>query len=85
MLKSNISKQLPRCRIVLIIGHDDGKENLTLCNVNKQFPGLQSECPENDNIRAQQFELEGLHVNPKGSGRLDQNFLKQILKVNKTL
>ena len=47
ILKSNISKQLPSCRIVLskpIIRHDDGKANLTIRNVNKHLSTSQSEC-----------------------------------------
>ena len=38
MLRTNISKQLRNCRIVLTkpnIGHDNGKANLTIRNVNK--------------------------------------------------
>ena len=53
ILKSNISKQLPSCRIVLskpIIRHDDGKANLAIRNVNKYLSALQLECIENDNI-----------------------------------
>ena len=41
ILKSNISKQLSSCRIVLskpIIRHDDGKANLTILKVNKHLP-----------------------------------------------
>ena len=52
ILKSNISKQLPSCRIVLskpIIRYDDGKANLAIRNV-KHLSALQSECIENDNI-----------------------------------
>ena len=56
ILKSNISKQLPSCKIVLskpIIRHDDGKGNLTIRNVNKHLSALHSECIENDNISPQ--------------------------------
>ena len=83
ILKSNISKQLPSCRIVLskpIIRHDDGKANLTIRNVNKHLSALQSECIENDNISSQHLGRKGLHLNPKGKGRLALNFMKQIRK-----
>ena len=56
MLKSNISKQLPSYRIVLskpVIRNDDGKANLTIRNVNKHLPALQSEFIKNDNISSQ--------------------------------
>ena len=62
-LKSNISKQLPSCRIVLskpIIRHDNGKANLTILNVNKHLSAIQSECIENDNISTQHLGWKGL-------------------------
>ena len=68
ILKPNISKQLPRCRIVLskpIIRHDKGKANLTIRNVNKHLSALQSECIENDNINSQHLGQKGLHLEPK--------------------
>ena len=81
ILKSNISKQLPICRIVLskpIIRHDNGKANLTIRNVNKHLPALQSEFIENDGISSQHLGRKGLHLNPKGKDRLALNFRKQI-------
>ena len=84
MLKSSISKQLLSCRIVLskpIIRHDNGKANLTIRNVNKHLSALQSECIENDNISSQHLGRKGLHLNPKGKGRLALNFMKQIRKL----
>ena len=81
ILKSNISKQLPICRIVLskpIIRHDNGKANLTIRNVNKHLPALQSEFIENDDISSQHLGRKGLHLNPKGKDRLALNFRKQI-------
>ena len=83
ILKSNISKQLPSCRIVLskpIIRHDDGKANLRIRNVNKHLSALQSEFIENDNISSEHLGQKGLHINPKGKGRLALNFMKQIRK-----
>ena len=83
ILKSNISKQLPSYRIVLskpIIRHDDGKANLMIRNVNKHLSALQSECIENHSISSQHLGRKGLHLNPKGKGRLALNFLKQIRK-----
>ena len=83
ILKLNISKQLPSCRIALskpIIRHDDGKVNLTIRNVDKHLSALHSECIENDNISSQHVGRKGLHLNPKGKGRLALIFLKQIRK-----
>ena len=50
-----------------IIRHDDGKANLTIHNVNKHLPALQSECIENDNSSSQHLKRKGLHLNPKGT------------------
>ena len=83
ILKSNISKQLPSCSIILskpIVRHDDRKANLTIRNVNKHLSSLQSECIENDNISSQHLGRKELYLNPKGEGRLALNFLKQIRK-----
>ena len=83
ILKSSISKQLLSCRIVLskpIIRHDNGKANLTIRNVNKHLPALQSEFIENDGISSQHLGRKGLHLNPKGKGRLALNFMKQVRK-----
>ena len=68
ILKSKISKQLPSCRIALskpIIGHDDGKANLTICNVNKHLSVLKSESIENDSISFQHLGQKRLHLIPK--------------------
>ena len=80
IIKSNISKQVPSCRIVFskpIIRHDNGKANLTIRNVNKHLSALQSECIENGNISSKHLGRKVLHL-PKGKGRLALNFMKQI-------
>ena len=68
-LKSNVSMQLPSCRIILskpIIGHDDRKVNVTtIGNVNKHLSTLQSEYIENDNISSQHLGRKRLHLNQK--------------------
>ena len=72
MLKSNISKKLPSCRIILsklIIRYDDGKANLIIHNVNKHFSALKSECIENVNISSQHLGRKELHLNPKVKSR----------------
>ena len=54
ILKSNISKQLPICKILLskpIIRHDEGGVNLMISNFDKYLSALQSECNENDKER----------------------------------
>ena len=83
MLKTNISKQLPNCRIVLskpTIRQDHGKANLTIRNVSKHLQNLELECLDNNNINAEHLVQKGLHLNPKDKGRLALDFLKQLRK-----
>ena len=82
MLRTNISKQLPNCRIPPkpTIGHDHGKANLTIRNVNKHLESLELECIDNNNVNTEYFGQKGLHLNPKGKGRLALNFFKQLRK-----
>ena len=83
MLKSNILKQLPNCRVIVsksTVRIDQGKANLTLRNINKHLETLNLECMENSNIRAQHLGRKGLHLNSEGKGRLALNFLNQIRK-----
>ena len=83
MLRTNISKQLPKCRIVLskpTIRHDHGKADLTVPNVKKHLENLEVECIDNNNINAEHLRQNGLYLNPKGKGRLALNFLKQLRK-----
>ena len=84
MLKTNISKQLPNCRIVLskpTNRHDHGKaDDLTIRNANKHLENLELECIDNNNINTEHLGQKGLHLNPKGKGRLALNFLKQLWK-----
>ena len=83
MLKSNILKQLPNCRVIVskpAIRIDHGISNLTLRNVNKHLETLNLECIENGNISAQHLGQKGLHLDSKGKGRLAINFLNHIRK-----
>ena len=82
-IRTNISKQLPNCRTVLskpTIRHDHGKANLTIRNANKHLKNLELESIDNNNINAEHLGQKGLHLNPKGKGRLALNFLKQLRK-----
>ena len=83
MLKCNILKQLPNCRVIVFkltvrIGH--GKANLTVRNVNRYLETLNLECIKNGNISAQHFGWKRLCLNSKGKGRLALNFMNQIRK-----
>ena len=81
MLKCNILKQLPNCRVIVskpTVWRDHEKANLTLRNVNKHLETLNLECIDNGNISAQHLGRKGLHLNSKGKGSLALNFLNQI-------
>ena len=83
MLKSNISKQLPNCRVTVskpTIRIDHGKANSALRNVNKHLETLNLKCIENGNISAQHLGRKVLHLNSKGKGGLAINFLNHIRK-----
>ena len=83
MLKCNILKQLPNCRVIVskpTVRIDHGRANLTLRNVNKHLETLNLECIENGNISIQHLGRKGLHLNSKSKGRLALNFLNQIRK-----
>ena len=83
MLKCNMLKQLPNCRVIVskpTLRIDHGKANLTLRNVHKHPETLDLKCIENGNINAQYLGQKGLHLNSKGKGRLTLNFLNQIRK-----
>ena len=83
VLRTNISKQLPNWRVVLSkppIRHDHEKAKLTIRNVNKHLENLEFECIDNKNINVEHLGQKGLHLNPKGKGRLALNFLKQTRK-----
>ena len=66
MLKCNILKQLPNCRVIAskpTVRIDHEKANLTLRNVNKHLETLDLECIENGNISTQHHGRKGLHLN----------------------
>ena len=83
MLKCNILKQLPSCRVKVskpTVQIDHGKVNLTLRNVDKNLETLNLEFIGNGNISAQHLRRKGLHLNSKDKGILALNFLNQIGK-----
>ena len=65
MLKCNILKQLPNCKVIVskpTVRIDHGKANLALRNVNKHLETLNLECIKNGNISAQHLGRKGLHL-----------------------
>ena len=82
MLKCNILKKLPKCRIIVskpTVQIEHGKGNLMLHQC-KHLEALNLECIENGNISAQRLGRRRLHLKWKGKSRLALNFLNQIQK-----
>ena len=84
MLKCNILKQLPNCRVIVFkptfqIHH--GKADLTLRNVNKHLETLNLECIENGNISSRHLGRKRLDLNSKGKGGLLFKFPESNLEL----
>ena len=80
-LKSAITKTLPNCQIISsqpTLRVDNGKAALTLHCLNEHFPELNLDIINNSNIKVKHIGQKGLHLNPKGKGRLALNFIRKI-------
>ena len=72
---------LPNIKIYLshpVLRIDDAKANLTLRHFTNKLKSLNIGVIINDNIDVTCLGKAGLHLNPKGSGRLAMNFLSQM-------
>ena len=83
-LKKFIDNTLPESNVVifsLITRTDNGKAFLTVIKTNKQLHGLQMDIIDNGNITSNELNEGGLHLNPRGSGKLAINFISRIKKI----
>ena len=81
LLKMHIKLTLPNVKIYLsctVLRIDDAKANLTLRHFTNILKPLNSGEIINDNVDVTCLGKAGLHLNPKGSGRLAMNFLSQM-------
>ena len=80
-LKSAITKTLPNCQVIFsqpTLRVDNGKAALTLNRLNEHFSELNLDVVNNSNIKVKHIGQKGLHLNPKGKGRLALNFMHKI-------
>ena len=78
LLKCRILQILPSVKIVIscpIVRFDNAKAGLTLRRLDDKLKSLNLDIVINDNIDGSCLGKRGLHLNPKGSGRLAINFL----------
>ena len=60
----------------LITRTDNGKASLTVIKTNEHLHGLQMDIIENGNITSNELNKGGLHLNPRGLGKLAINFIR---------
>ena len=83
-LKAFIEKLVPGVKLFLscpIIRLDNNKANNTLLKLATLFKHMESNIITNDNIDASCLGKKGLHLNPKGSGRLAINFISLMRRL----
>ena len=82
-LKKFIENILPESPIIisnLITRTDNGKASLTVIKTNEHLHGLQMDIIDNGDITSNELNKGGLHLNPRGSGKLVINFIWRIKK-----
>ena len=80
-LNSSITKTLPNCQVIFAqptLRVDNGKAALTVHRLNEHFSELNLDAVNNSNIKVKHIGQKGLHLNPKGKGRLAFNFIHKI-------
>ena len=76
-----ITKTLPNCQVIFsqpTLRVDNGKAALTLHHLNEHISELNLDVVNNSNIKVKHIGQKGLHLNPKGKGRLALNFIHKI-------
>ena len=80
-LKSAITKTQTNCQVIFLqptLRVDNGKEALTLHLLNEHFSEINLDVVNNSNIKVKHIGQKGVHLNPKGKGRLALNFIHKI-------
>ena len=86
-LKRFIEKTLLESKVVipnLITRTDNGKASSTVIKTNEHLHGLLVETIGNGNISSDKLNKGGLHLNPRGLGKLAINFIRKIKKIATT-
>ena len=81
-LQKSIEKTLPESNVTsnLITGTGNGKASLTVVKANEYLHGLQMDIIDNGNITSTELNKGGLHLNPRGLGKLAVKFIRRIKK-----
>ena len=64
----------------LITRTDNGKTSLTVNKTNEHLHGLQMDIIDNGNINSNELNKGGLHLNPRGLGKLAISFIRRSKK-----
>ena len=83
-LKKFIENTLPGNNVSisnLITRTDNSKATLTVIKPNENLDGLQMDINDNGNITSNELDKGGLHLNPRGLGKLAFNFIRRIKKL----
>ena len=64
----------------LITRTDNGIASLRVIKTNEHLHGLQMSIIDNGNITSNELNKGGLHLNPRGLGKLAINFIRRINK-----
>ena len=83
-LKKFIENTLPGNNVIisnLITQTDNSKATLTVIKPNENLDGLQMDIIDNGNITSNELDKGGLHLNPRGLGKLAFNFIRRIKKL----
>ena len=86
-LEKFIENTLPGSNVTisnLITRTDDGKASLTVIKTNEHLYGLQMDIIDNGNTTSNELNKGGLHLNPRGLGKLAINFIRIIKIIAKT-
>ena len=78
-----IENTLPESNVIisnLITRTENGKASLTVIKINEHLHGLKMDIIDNGNITLDELNKGGLHLNPRGLGKLAINFIRKIKK-----
>ena len=81
MLQNFILSILPECKVIfssLINRYDDQKAQLTVKMTNQNMASRGLCILDNGNISRSHLGRKGLHMNPRGTGRLALNMIKAL-------
>ena len=80
-LREYIFSIIPTCIVIissLINRYDHAKAQLTVTKVNELLSKMNIPIIDNNNITRDHLGKKGLHLNPRGIGKLAVNFVKSL-------